>query len=41
MQTLELAQHLAKLMEQTQAQHVALMCAEAVSWRCHQSPMHW
>ena len=37
MQTPEFAQHLTTLMKQTQSKRVALMCAEAVPWRCHRS----
>ena len=37
MQTAEFAQHLASLMEQARKERVALMCAEAVPWRCHRS----
>ena len=37
MQTTEFAGHLAWLIEQAGRQTVALMCAEAVPWRCHRS----
>lgn len=37
MQTAEFAQHLAALMALAQQEQVALMCAEAVPWRCHRS----
>jgi uncharacterized protein (DUF488 family) len=37
MQTEEFAQNLAPLLELAQRERVALMCAEAVPWRCHRS----
>ena len=37
MQTPEFAQNLADLIEQAMHERIALMCAEAVSWRCHRS----
>jgi uncharacterized protein (DUF488 family) len=37
MQTPEFAEHLAALIEQARRERVALMCAEAVPWRCHRS----
>lgn len=37
MQTDEFAENLASLIEQSASQCVALMCAEAVPWRCHRS----
>ncbi len=37
MQTEEFAQNLASLMDLTRQERVALMCAEAVPWRCHRS----
>ena len=37
MQTAEFAQNLANLMKQARKERVALMCAEAVPWRCHRS----
>ena len=37
MQTPEFAQDLASLIEQATHERVALMCAEAVPWRCHRS----
>jgi uncharacterized protein (DUF488 family) len=37
MQTPEFAQNLADLIEQATHERVALMCAEAVPWRCHRS----
>jgi uncharacterized protein (DUF488 family) len=37
MQTLEFAQNLADLIEQAMRERIALMCAEAVPWRCHRS----
>ena len=37
MQTAEFAEHLARLMEIAGQERVALMCAEAVPWRCHRS----
>lgn len=37
MQTAEFAENLASLMAQAREQRVALMCAEAVPWRCHRS----
>lgn len=37
MQTPEFAAELAALMERAQRERVALMCAEAVPWRCHRS----
>lgn len=37
MQTAEFAENLAGLMELASHERVALMCAEAVPWRCHRS----
>jgi uncharacterized protein (DUF488 family) len=37
MQTAEFAENLASLMAQARERRVALMCAEAVAWRCHRS----
>jgi uncharacterized protein (DUF488 family) len=37
MQTAEFAQNLASLMKVAKRERVALMCAEAVPWRCHRS----
>lgn len=37
MQTAEFAQNLAFLMNLAKKEQVALMCAEAVPWRCHRS----
>jgi uncharacterized protein (DUF488 family) len=37
MQTVEFAENLAGLIEQAKRERVALMCAEAVPWRCHRS----
>jgi uncharacterized protein (DUF488 family) len=37
MQTVEFAQNLASLMKLAKQERVALMCAEAVPWRCHRS----
>lgn len=37
MQTAEFASHLASLMKLSEKERVALMCAEAVPWRCHRS----
>jgi uncharacterized protein (DUF488 family) len=37
MLTDEFADHLRRLMEFAGTEHVALMCAEAVPWRCHRS----
>jgi uncharacterized protein (DUF488 family) len=37
MQTAEFAENLTRLMALATQQHVALMCAEAVPWRCHRS----
>ena len=37
MQTAEFAQNLAPLMKLAKQERVALMCAEAVPWRCHRS----
>jgi uncharacterized protein (DUF488 family) len=37
MQTPEFAEHLAALIEQARRERIALMCAEAVPWRCHRS----
>jgi uncharacterized protein (DUF488 family) len=37
MQTEEFAGHLADLIEQAKQERIALMCAEAVPWRCHRS----
>lgn len=37
MQTPEFAENLAGLIEQATHERIALMCAEAVPWRCHRS----
>src|ERR1035437_2377067 len=37
MQTPEFADNLAGLIEQAKRERIALMCAEAVPWRCHRS----
>ena len=37
MQTPEFAENLARLVERASRERVALMCAEAVPWRCHRS----
>lgn len=37
MQTAEFAQNLASLIELAEQEQIALMCAEAVPWRCHRS----
>ena len=37
MQTPEFAENLAGLIEQAEHERIALMCAEAVPWRCHRS----
>ncbi|MBP6017895.1 MAG: DUF488 domain-containing protein [Burkholderiaceae bacterium] len=37
MQTPEFADNLARLIKQGAKQRIALMCAEAVPWRCHRS----
>jgi uncharacterized protein (DUF488 family) len=37
MQTPEFAENLATLIEQATREQLALMCAEAVPWRCHRS----
>jgi uncharacterized protein (DUF488 family) len=37
MQTIEFAENIDKLMELGRREHVALMCAETVPWRCHRS----
>ena len=37
MQTPEFAEHLAALIERATRERLALMCAEAVPWRCHRS----
>ncbi|MFZ2312774.1 MAG: DUF488 domain-containing protein, partial [Methylobacter sp.] len=37
MQTKEFAENLADLIERAKQERVALMCAEAVPWRCHRS----
>lgn len=37
MQTAEFARHLADLIELGKREQVAIMCAEAVPWRCHRS----
>ena len=37
MDTPEFAEHLENVMELARRQQVALMCAEAVPWRCHRS----
>ena len=37
MQTAEFAEHLAELIDRASHRRIALMCAEAVPWRCHRS----
>jgi hypothetical protein len=37
MQTAEFAENLAGLIERSAHEQIALMCAEAVPWRCHRS----
>lgn len=37
MQTAEFARNLADLIERARCERIALMCAEAVPWRCHRS----
>ena len=37
MQTPEFAEHLADLIATARCEQIALMCAEAVPWRCHRS----
>jgi uncharacterized protein (DUF488 family) len=37
MQPPEFAENLASLIEQATRERIALMCAEAVPWRCHRS----
>jgi uncharacterized protein (DUF488 family) len=37
MQTVEFADHLAELIARATRERIALMCAEAVPWRCHRS----
>jgi uncharacterized protein (DUF488 family) len=37
METPEFENHLGKLIELTQRKRIALMCAEALPWRCHRS----
>jgi len=37
MQTDEFAENLERLIELAKKEHIALMCAEAVPWRCHRS----
>ena len=37
MQTPEFAENLARLIERASRERVALMCSEAVPWRCHRS----
>lgn len=37
MQTMEFAENLAGLIERARQERIALMCAEAVPWRCHRS----
>ena len=37
MQTAEFAQNLASLTKLAKKERVAIMCAEAVPWRCHRS----
>lgn len=37
MQTEEFAKNLAELIERARQERIALMCAEAVPWRCHRS----
>jgi uncharacterized protein (DUF488 family) len=38
-QTADFAENLVSLIELAQRHRVALMCAEAVPWRCHRSPI--
>jgi uncharacterized protein (DUF488 family) len=37
MQTSEFAEHMADLIAKAKRERIALMCAEAVPWRCHRS----
>lgn len=37
MQTDEFAEYLERLIDLAKEEHIALMCAEAVPWRCHRS----
>ena len=37
MQTAEFAENLQQLIALAEAEHIAVMCAEAVPWRCHRS----
>ncbi len=37
MQGSDFREHLARLMQRAREQRIALMCAEAVPWRCHRS----
>ena len=37
MQTAEFAAHLGAVMQRAREERLALMCAEAVPWRCHRS----
>lgn len=37
MQTAEFTEQVNLLAQQAETQHIALMCAEAVPWRCHRS----
>jgi Uncharacterized conserved protein len=37
MQTPAFAEHLAEVVELAKNERIALMCAEAVPWRCHRS----
>jgi uncharacterized protein (DUF488 family) len=37
MQTAEFSEHLARLIAKARRERIALMCAEAVPWRCHRS----
>ena len=37
MQTPEFAENLSRLIERARSDRIALMCAEAVPWRCHRS----
>ncbi|HEY2864024.1 MAG TPA: DUF488 domain-containing protein [Casimicrobiaceae bacterium] len=37
MQTPPFAQHIAEVVELAKSERIALMCAEAVPWRCHRS----
>ena len=37
MQTAEFDEHLRRLIDRARHERVAIMCAEAVPWRCHRS----